>query len=101
MDLWYADMGKVMKHLYVNVARSKLLFGFLPKMAIHSRGSIGALGASSFCERINSAANLTVTTGNTLLDPKEINMVFTLRVNRAYMALCESAIQKSLVSTSK
>jgi len=86
MDLWYADMGKVMKHLYVKVAGSKSQFGFLPKMAIFSRGSIGALGASSFCERINSAANLTVTTGNSLLSTKEINMVVVLRVNRAYMS---------------
>ena len=85
MDLWYADMGKVMKHLYINVTGSKSRFGYLPKMTILSRGSIGALGASSFCERINSASNLTVTTGNTLLSAKEINMVVVLRVNRAYM----------------
>ena len=35
-------------------------FGYLPKMATTSRGSIGsllALLASSFCERINSQAN--------------------------------------------
>jgi hypothetical protein len=86
LDLWHVDMGKVMKHLYLDVPGSKILFGFLPKMAIFSRGSIGALGASSFCERINSAANQVVTSGNSMLGTKEINMIVTLRVNRAYMA---------------
>jgi len=32
-------------------------FGYLPKMATTSKGSIGSLLASSFCERINSQAN--------------------------------------------
>jgi len=33
-------------------------YGFLPYMATHSRGSVGSLLASSYAERINSAANL-------------------------------------------
>jgi len=32
-------------------------FGYLPKMSTTSKGSIGSLLASSFCERINSRAN--------------------------------------------
>jgi len=32
-------------------------FGYLPKMATTSKGSIGSLLASSFCERINCQAN--------------------------------------------
>ena len=40
-------------------------YGFLPKMAIASRGSIGALMATSFCESIISCSNL-VSTEETL-----------------------------------
>jgi len=32
-------------------------FGYLPKMATTSKGSIGSLLVSSFCERINSKVN--------------------------------------------
>mmetsp|Transcript_28404 Transcript_28404/g.41868 ORF Transcript_28404/g.41868 Transcript_28404/m.41868 type:complete len:98 (-) Transcript_28404:298-591(-) len=54
-------------------------------MLLGSKGTIGALLASSFCERINSAANLVVTTGNSLLGTDEINMLVTLRMNRGFM----------------
>jgi hypothetical protein len=86
MDLWDADMGKVMKHVFMDVDKSPELYGFLPKMAFSSRGSIGSLLASSFCERINSKANQKVTTGNSALDPVEINMVVVLSMNRKFMA---------------
>jgi hypothetical protein len=33
-------------------------YGLLPYMATHSRGPVGSLVASSYAERINSAANL-------------------------------------------
>eukprot|EP00542_Grammatophora_oceanica_P013391 CAMPEP_0194041440 /NCGR_PEP_ID=MMETSP0009_2-20130614/13352_1 /TAXON_ID=210454 /ORGANISM="Grammatophora oceanica, Strain CCMP 410" /LENGTH=48 /DNA_ID= /DNA_START= /DNA_END= /DNA_ORIENTATION= len=44
-------------------------------MAIASKGDRGALLESSFCEQINSMANLVVTNGNSLLRPREINML--------------------------
>jgi len=84
LDLWDADMGKVMKYLYFDHEdRSK--YGHLPMMALYSRGSIAANSAVSFCERINSAANLVVTKGNSLLDPEDINMMTVLRTNREFM----------------
>ena len=54
-------------------------------MAIISRGSIGTFLASSFCERINSAGNLVMTDGNTMLGDEELNMMATLRMNRDFM----------------
>ena len=54
-------------------------------MATTSRGSIGAYLAASFCERINFAANKTVTKGNTLLSGAEVNMLVVLRMNRRFM----------------
>jgi hypothetical protein len=86
LDLWEADMGKVLKHVFINADKSGHLFGYLPKMATTSRGSIAQNTAVSFCERINSAANQTVTKGNTLLGPDEVNMLTVLRVNRKFMA---------------
>ncbi|KAJ1455808.1 hypothetical protein M885DRAFT_564822 [Pelagophyceae sp. CCMP2097] len=40
---------------------------------------------TSYCERINSAANLILTKGNTLLADEEIDMCTTLRMNRSFM----------------
>jgi hypothetical protein len=54
-------------------------------MATHSRGSVGSLLASSYAERVNSAANLILTKGNTLLAEEEINMCTVLRMNRSFM----------------
>ena len=83
-DLWDSDMAPIFKTLKKEDPQ-KELFGYLPMMAIGSEGSIGAFLASSFCERINSAANLVVTDGNSLLSTREIDMLVTLRVNRKYM----------------
>lgn len=83
-DLMGADLGR-----FFNILKTEdqdgSKYGHLPYMATHSRGSVGSLLASSFVERINSAANLIVTKGNTLLDPEEINMCTVLRMNRGYM----------------
>jgi hypothetical protein len=55
-------------------------YGFLRYMATHSRGSVGSLLASSYSERVNSAANLILTKGNSLLAEEEINMCTVLRM---------------------
>ncbi len=49
----------------------------------HSRGSIAALPAASFAERINSAAGIISTKNNVLLAHNEISHLVTLRVNMA------------------
>jgi hypothetical protein len=84
MDLWKVDMGKVMKYLFIDVANSGLLYGFLPKMAFSSRGSIGSLLASSF----TSASTPKQTRRSpkaTSLDPAEVNMAVVLGMNRGLM----------------
>ena len=64
--LWEMDMASIIKTEYT--AKDGLPFkdkpvvdctnfGYLPKMATTSKGSIGSLLTSSFCERINSQTN--------------------------------------------
>ena len=84
-DLLTADLGVVYKSLIASDPGRKK-YGYLPRMATHSRASVGSLLASSFCERINSAANLIVTKGNTLLSDEEIDMCTTLRMNKGFMS---------------
>ena len=85
-DLWKADMGKILKEKFIDIDPEKEKFGFLPKMATASKGSIGALLASGFAERIISAGNQLCTKVNSLLSPEEINMCVVLRMNRKFMA---------------
>ena len=84
-DLIEADI--VTKVIDLMIARdpTREKFGFLPYMATGSKASVGSHLASSFAERINSAANLILTTGNTLLADDEVDMLCVLRMNRAFM----------------
>jgi hypothetical protein len=54
-------------------------------MDVSSKGIMGSLMVSSFCECINSCANLVCTKNNTLLSDDEIDMVVTLWMNRDFM----------------
>jgi len=54
-------------------------------MATCSKGSIGSLLASSFCERINSCANPILTLSNTLLGDGEMEKLVMCRMNRDFM----------------
>ena len=57
-----------MKEDFTEQDKDRSKYGWLPKTATCSKGSIGALLVSSFCECIvNSYANQVVTLGNTLL----------------------------------
>ena len=85
-DLWDVDIGLVMKEEVINQDPDRALYGYLPQMATFSKGSVGCLLASSFCERINSCANQVVTDGNTLLSDKEMEMVVMLRMNELFIA---------------
>ena len=82
-----ADMGKTMKAEFIDKDKDRTKFGYLPAMVTTSKGSIGSLMpvAASFCERVNSAANICVTKGNTLLSDIEVDMVVVLRMNREFM----------------
>ena len=54
-------------------------------MAIASEGMMCAVMAASFCERVNSRANLVVTEGNSLLSQEEIDKLVVLRMNKEVM----------------
>ena len=84
-DLWEVDVGQVMREEIVDKDPDRALYGWLPKMASSSRGSIGYLLASSFCERINSCANAVLTEGNTMLSDDEMELLVMLRMNKDFM----------------
>jgi len=54
-------------------------------MATCSKGSIGSLLASSFCERINSYAHQVLTLGNTLFGDGEMEKLVMCRMNQEFM----------------
>jgi len=89
-ELATVDMVPLLRAIFKYHQANGNCFGFLPKMSIASEGSIGGVRASSFCERINSAANLVCTDGNSLLAPVEIDKLVTLRMNRKYIELQEA-----------
>lgn len=78
------SMGSLYKKL-MKTDPLRLAYGWLPRMALCSRGQIGTLLAESFCERILSQANLVMVDGNTLLSDEELEMVVVLRMNRNFM----------------
>ena len=84
-DLWSADMSFVMKKFFLDDKECADKYGHLPKMAMASKGMMGSVMASSFCERINSCANVVCTKNNSLLSDDEIDKVVTLRMNRDFM----------------
>jgi len=78
------DISAELKNLFTDPTLAQ--FGYLmTKMATTSRGSIAALLAVSFCERINSVANQVMTKGNTLLGTDEVNMHTVVRMNREFI----------------
>ena len=86
-DLWEVDVGQVLREEIIEKDVDRTLYGWLPKMATSSKGSIGCVLASSFCERINSCANAVVTEGpgNTLLSDDEMELLVMLRMNKGFM----------------
>ena len=84
-DLWCTDMGVVMREYFFKVDPTREKFGYLPIMAIASKGMMCATLDSSFCERVNSCANMVCTKENSLLSRAEIDMVVTLRMNKRFM----------------
>ena len=72
-DLMDVDLGRVLSILKQEDPDDSN-YGFLPYVVTHSRDSVGSLLASSYAEHVNSAVNLILTKGNTLLTEEEINM---------------------------
>jgi len=70
---------------FIEKDKDRSKYGWLLKTATCSKGSIGSLLASSFCERINSCANQVLTLGNILLGDGEIEKLVMCRMNRDFM----------------
>mmetsp|Transcript_19067 Transcript_19067/g.47859 ORF Transcript_19067/g.47859 Transcript_19067/m.47859 type:complete len:120 (+) Transcript_19067:2055-2414(+) len=98
-DLMEADITLTSKNMIFEDTDSTI-YGFLPYIATHSRASVGTLLASSYAERINSAANLILTKGNALLDDATIHMCTVLRINREVMAFLRFFFPKVAHQTS-
>jgi len=81
------DLGVVLRK-FIEEENSIEKYGYLPQMAIHSYFGTGSLQASSFSERVNSAANLVLTEGNSLLSDDEINMCSVLCINKLFKQFC-------------
>ena len=83
-DLMDVDIGAVYHGLMKSDPdRSK--FGFMPLLASCCTSEIGALNAESYAERIVSAANLTMNSGNTRFDDELCEMLVVLRMNREFI----------------
>ena len=99
--LVYCDMGvfisKITSYEERRLTEQKWpKFGYLPKMAMSSKGSIAALLVSSFCERINSVAAMTITKDNSLLGSAEINMLVKLRMTKKFLEFMKTHLRKEL-----
>jgi len=70
--MWEIDLVSSMKEDFIEKDKDRSKYGWLPKMATCSKGSIGSLLVSSFYERINSYANQVLTFGSTLLGDGEM-----------------------------
>jgi len=89
--MWEIDVVSIMKEDFIEKDKDRSKYGWLPKMTTCSKGSIGSLLASSFCERINSCANQVLTLRKTLLGDGEMEKLVMCRMNRDFMVfMCKN-----------
>ena len=84
------DLGVIFKW-FIKQDPDQEKYGYLPQMATHSYLGCGSLQSSSFSERVNSAANLVLTKGNTLLSDEETNMCAVLHINKPFIDFCRES----------
>lgn len=84
-EMWEINVVSIMKEDFIEKDKDRKKYGWLPKMATCSKGSIGSLLASSFCERINSCANQVLTLGNTLLSDGEMEKLVMCPMNEDFI----------------
>ena len=84
-EMWEINVVSIMKEDFIEKDKDRKKYGWLPKMATCSKGSIGSLLASSFCERINSCANQVLTLGNTLLSDGEMEKLVMCHMNEDFI----------------
>lgn len=86
IDLMLLDYGVAIKWLE-SKQNTKYELGLFPMMA---RMYLGNNLASSFVERMNSAAKLVMGTARTSLSPEELRMLVVLRINRDFMVFMKT-----------
>ena len=84
-EMWEINVVSIMKEDFIEKDKDRKKYGWLPKMATCSKGSIGSLLASSFCERINSCANQVLTLGNTLLSDGEMEKLVMCHMHEDFI----------------
>ena len=84
-DLWEADMGYVLREYFFNDDPDGTKYGYLPKIAMASKGMMCAVMGASFCERANSCAGMVVDETNSLLSVDEIDKVTVFCMNKEFM----------------
>ena len=78
LSLFRVDLLPFVRGLPAKFATFKLLL-------THSRASVASVMAASFAERINSAAGIISTVGNTALGFTEIGHLVTCRMNTKFV----------------
>jgi len=84
-EMWEIDLVSIMKEDFIEKDKDCNKYGWLPKMATCSKGSIGSLLTSSFCACISSCANQVLTLKNTHLGDGEVEKLVMCRMNRDFM----------------
>ena len=74
-----------MEEDFIEKDKDRSKYGWSPKMVTCSKGSIGSLLVSSFCERINSCTNQVLTLGKTLFGDGEMEKLVMSRMNRDFI----------------
>ena len=88
-ETWEIDLVSIMKEDFIEKDKDHNKYRWLPKMDTCSKGSIGSLLASIFCERINSCANQVLTLGKTLLGDGEMEKLVMRCMNRDFMVFMQ------------
>mmetsp|Transcript_6281 Transcript_6281/g.9201 ORF Transcript_6281/g.9201 Transcript_6281/m.9201 type:complete len:96 (-) Transcript_6281:4-291(-) len=63
-------------------------FSQLIAMCKNSRCQLGALSSQSFCERMNSVANLVITKNRTKMGDELLHKLVVLHINGKFMEAC-------------
>jgi hypothetical protein len=87
-EMWEIDVVYIMKEDFIEKDKDRSKYEWLPKMDTCSKGFLGYLLTSSFCERINSCAHQIITLGNILLGDGGMENLVMCRMNRDFIVVC-------------
>ena len=82
------NMEKVMESLDAASLQRDGLFSQLIAMCKTSRCQLGALSSQSFCERMNSVANLVITKNRMKMGDELLHKLVVLHINGKFMEAC-------------